>query len=239
MKIRKAVFIAAVYVGCAAWACDAAGTSSAGSGTLRIDLILGSAWIHAFNAFTKVPPQFSLWAADESGAYAKTLYATKKIATQGWVFSGGNRRKEALPYWCHQRGVAYRDGLYLPSKEEPLADAISSATPQAAFSLSFDPPAGMARFFVYLEINHSVDFNAAYPKNADPGAASYSGGKDGSGQPALVYRVLVDSASGSALAPVELVGHSSPDGSDGGLDADLSGIDSALDILGGMLIAAN
>jgi hypothetical protein len=239
MKTRKAALLAAVFIGCAVSACDAAGSSAAGSGRLRVDLIPGSAWIHAFSAFTKVPPQFSLWVADETGAYAKTLYATRKIATQGWVFNGGNRRKEALPYWCHQRGVAYRDGLYLPVKDDPLADAVSGATPQAAFSLSFDPPEGMARFFVYLEINHSVDFNSAYPKDAVPGAVSYSGGKEGSGQPALVYRVLVDAASGSAAAPVELAGHSSPDGSSGDLDADLSGIDTALNILGGMSIAAN
>lgn len=222
----------------AACSCDAVGVS-AGSGALRADLTPGEAWIHDFSAFVKNPPQFSLWAEDESGGYVKTLYATKKIAKEAWVFNGGNRRKEALPYWSRKRGVAYPDGLYLPTKERPLTDGLTGSTPKAAFSLSFDPPEGLNRFYVYLELNHSTDFNAAYPIEAAPGTSAYSGGKEGSGQPALVYRVLIDMSADPAGATCELVGHSSPDGSDGSVDPDVAGIDSALKILGGFTVRRN
>lgn len=45
---------------------------------------------------------------------------------------------------------------------------------------------------VKVEVNHSSDFNDSYPKNAPAGDAHYSGGKEGSGQPALIYRADVD-----------------------------------------------
>jgi hypothetical protein len=238
MKRPAALFVTAIMSCVAAFSCDAVGVS-AGSGALRADLTPGEAWIHGFSAFAKNPPQFSLWIEDESGRYVKTLYATKKIAKEAWVFNGGNRRKEALPYWSRKRGIVYPDGLYLPTKEQPLTDGLTGSTPKAAFTLSFDPLEGLTRFFVYLEVNHSTDFNAAYPADAAPGTQAYSGGKEGSGQPALVYRVLIDMSADSAGAAYELVGHSSPDGSDGSVDRDVTGIDSALEILGGFTVGKN
>jgi hypothetical protein len=235
VKRLQALFITASISCIAACVCDAVG-ASAGSGALRADLTPGEAWIHDFSAFVKNPPQFSLWIEDESGGYVKTLYATKKIAKEAWVFNGGNRRKEALPYWSRKRGVVYPDGFYLPTKEQPLTDGLTGSTPKAAFSLSFDPPQGLSRFYVYLELNHSTDFNAAYPADAAAGTQSYSGGKEGSGQPALV---LIDMAADPAGAEYELVGHSSPDGSGGNVDPNVVGIDSALKILGGFTVRRN
>jgi hypothetical protein len=238
MKRLAALIITTIMSCIAACSCDAVGVS-AGSGAFRADLTPGEAWIHDFSAFMKNPLQFSLWIEDESGGYVKTLYATKKIAKEAWVFNVGNRRKEALPYWSHKRGVVYPDGLYLPTKEQPLTDGLTGSTPKAAFSLSFDPPEGLNRFYVYLELNHSMDFNAAYPADAAAGSPAYSGGKEGSGQPALVYRVLIDMTRDPVEAGYELVGHSSPDGSDGIVDPDVAGIDSALEILGGVTVAKN
>jgi hypothetical protein len=238
MKSKWSIAFLSAIIGCLAASCDAAGLS-VGSGSLRADLSPGTGWMHEYSLLQKNPPQFSLWIEKESGEYVETLYATKKIATEGWVFNGGNRRKEALPAWCHKRGIVYPDGLYLPTKERPLVDALSAATPKAGFSLFFDPPQGLTRFYVCLEINHSTDFNAAYPKDAAEGTSAYSGGKEGSGQPALVYRVLVDTAAASVGANCERVGHSSPDGSDGIVYPDVGGIDSALSILGGFTVRKN
>lgn len=238
MKSKMGTAFLVAMACCFAASCAAAGLT-AGSGSLRIDLVPGPAWLHNFSLFTKNPPQFSLWIEKESGEYVETLYATRKIATQGWIFNGGNRRKEALPVWCHARGIVYPDGLYLPTKERPLTDALSGATPKAEFSLRFDPPPGLERFYVYLELNHSTDFNAAYPADAAAGTSAYSGGKEGSGQPALVYRVLVDTAASNVGSDPERVGHSSSDGSDGAVYPDVAGIDSALGILGGFVVRKN
>ncbi|MFQ8805259.1 MAG: hypothetical protein ACLR8Y_09425 [Alistipes indistinctus] len=49
----------------------------------------------------------AVWTEDMQGNFLSTIYVTHKIATQSWTASGGNRRKEALPCWCHVRGVRY------------------------------------------------------------------------------------------------------------------------------------
>ena len=120
--------------------------------------------------------------------YLGPLYASKKIATQGWVSAGGNRRKEALPYWCHRRGVKYEDGLYLPTKSEPLVDGMTGATPRADFDVRLKEQTGLRHFYVMVEVNHSIDFNDRYSKDKKEDESDYSGGSEGSGQPALVYK---------------------------------------------------
>lgn len=204
-------------------------------GNVEILVEQGDAWLHDFPLFLgitkKNPPQIAVWIEDVGGKYLGTVYASSKIATASWVASGGNRRKEALPHWCHSRGVRYADGLYLPTADEPLADGISGATPRGGFGLKVVPDAGLERFIVKVEVNHSTDFNEAYPRSAKPGEAGYSGGRHGSGQPALVYAAAVDLASGVPEFEALLVGHSSPDGSSGEIDPDLSGLTSALRIV--------
>ena len=101
---------------------------------------------------------------DTQGNYLSTVYVTHKIATQSWQASGGNRRKEALPHWCYSRGIKYDDGLYLPTKKEPLTDGISGATPQGSFDIKLSPTTALKKFVVKIEINHSTDFNEAFPK---------------------------------------------------------------------------
>ena len=81
------------------------------------------------------------------------------------------------------------------------------------------------------EINHSTDFNEAFPKSAKDGEANYSGGKEGSGQPAIVYAANVDLSSGEKSFEANLMGHSSPDGSSGEVNKDTSGLTTALHIV--------
>ena len=191
-------------------------------GSVEIVVERGDAWLHDFPLFLgikrKNPPQIAVWIEDAQGRYLSTVYASSKIATQSWLAAGGNRRREALPHWCHSRGVQYADGLYLPTKSEPLADGISGATPRGSFDLKLSPGAGLDRFVVKVEVNHSTDFNETYPESAKEGEPGYSGGRHGSGQPAVVYAADVDLSSGREQFEAVLVGHSSPDGSSGGID---------------------
>lgn len=109
------------------------------SNDLKISIEKGEEWLHKFPLFLginkKNPPQIAIWTEDMKGHYLSTVYVTHKIATQSWQFSGGNRRKEALPHWCYQRGVESEDGLYLPTKKSPLVDGITGATPQGSFQV--------------------------------------------------------------------------------------------------------
>lgn len=205
------------------------------SNDLKISIEKGEEWMHDFPLFLviskKNPPQIAIWTEDMEGHYLSTIYVTHKIATQSWLASGGNRRKESLPHWCYQRGVQYEDGLYLPTKDAPLTDGISGATPKGSFSVKIVPTEKLKQFVIKIEINHSTDFNEAYPVSAKEGDANYSGGKKGSGQPALVYAAEVDLSSDEKTFSARLLGHSSPDGSNGAITKDTSSITSALKIV--------
>lgn len=187
-------------------------------GDLLLDIQAGPAWLHRYGVFRRNPPQMAIWVEREDGSFGGTLFVTSKAATGGWLFNGGNPRVEALPVWNSRRAGA-------------TADGITGATPRAAFSIAFVPEAAGRRFVLYAEVNQSTDFNDAYPKDAAPGTEGYSGGNGGSGQPSLVYRCPVDLDSGEARFAFLLVGHGSPDGSDGAIHPDLSGISSALGIV--------
>lgn len=203
-------------------------------GDLKISVETGPHWLHDFPLLlgikVKNPPQFAIWLTDLDTNYIGTLFCTHKIAREGWVMNHGNRRKEALPFWAYCRGVQEADGLFLPTKKTPLTDAVSGATPHEDYALRYEP-GSRKHFLIFAEFNHSTDFNETYPKQARPGTFGYSGGKEGSGQPALVYRAEIDLESSSKEWVLQLAGHSSPDGSDGKLYPDLTGIGSALGIV--------
>lgn len=204
-------------------------------GDLEISIEQGEAYLHPYPLFLglkkKNPPQLAVWMEDEEENYLATVYVTHKIATEGWQQAGGNRRKEALPHWCHARGKKYADGLYLPTREEPFTDGLTGATPKESFRVKTTAPASLTRFCLKVEVNHSTDFNEFYSKSVPAGTPGYSGGEEGSGQPALVYVVHVDLSSGRKSFEAELLGHSSPDGSGGAVDPDVSWLTSALRIL--------
>ena len=206
-----------------------------GTGDLKVRIEQGEAWLHDFPLFLginkKNPPQLAVWAEDTESNFLTTIYVTHKIATQTWQASGGNRRKESLPHWCYSRGVKYGDGLYLPTKKEPLADGISGATPHGSFEVKLSPEKTLKQFVIKVEVNHSTDFNEHYPKTAKESEMNYSGGKEGSGQPALVYAATIDLTSGQKTFEVTLIGHSSPDGTSGDIDTDISGLTTALNIV--------
>lgn len=209
-------------------------------GELAVRVRTGSAWMHDFSAWQRNPPQFVLWAERADGSFGGTVFATRKAATEGWIFNGGNRRAEALPVWGRRRGVRAADGVYLPTKEEPLPDAVCGATPKGDFLVALKPEADEATgaelrtFWLYAEVNHSTDYNGSYPEGAKRGEAGYSGGDGGSGQPSVVYRAWIDLDAAPARFVFQPIGHGSPDGSDGDVAEDLSSLTSALRIVDGI-----
>ncbi len=160
-----------------------------------------------------------------------TIFVTNKIATENWIFNNGNRRKEALPHWCYSRGVVYDDGLYLPTKENPLIDGITGATPKSDKELKLNINDLSSQIFVIkAEFNHSIDFNNFYPKNANIDDINYSGGEFGSGQPAVVYADTIN-LSGYPNYKLQIIGHSSCNGSDGLIYNTLENLSSAQNIV--------
>lgn len=185
-------------------------------------------------------PQMVAWCEAPDGEFLTTLFVTDRIATQSWRGAPADpsptesiRRPESLPVWSHRRGEVYADGLPVPTRENPMPDAVTTATPKADFEMATLLPEGYETLVVYFEVNNSADFNEFFTADADETEANYSGGEWGSGQPALVYRTEVHMPDIRAREPValELVGHSSPDGSTGAITKNLETITTAEEIV--------
>lgn len=209
--------------------------SELGNGNIKVSIEQGSEWLHDFSIFwfikRKNAPQIAIWTEDLEGNFLSTIYVSEKLATQSWTAAGGNRRKEALPCWSYAQDKQYVDGLYLPTKKEPLPDAVTGATPKSSFVANLQMSEDIKLFVVKCEFNHSTDFNEYYPKDARVGDTNYSGGKLGSGQPAVIYQTVIELNSGKKEFKGKLIGHSSPDGSDGKIYPDTSQLTTALNIV--------
>lgn len=202
-------------------------------GSIHVEIETGEDWIHDFPLFLgiklKNPPQFAIWIEDTMGNYLTTIYVTEKIATQGWVANKGNRRMESLPHWCHKRNVEYNDELFLPTKTSQMPDVVTGPTPKGNQKYSFNLLKYQYPIVIKAEFNHSTDFNDCFPKDAVKGSSQYTGGKEGSGQPALVYSATI--YPDDTYKELILVGHSSPDGTNGSIYPDLNEITTAKSIV--------
>jgi len=200
------------------------------TGSFQITLQPGDNWLHdhpLFGPFTfENPPTFALWITDEFDTYVDTIYVSKKIGQVAWI-SNDDPRPEALPLWSFKRGGQ-------PTEESPVPDGITGATPKDSSMYQVSPGSGLSKFTLWLELNHSLDYNSYYLEGInDENAENYSGGIGGSGQPSLVYRADIDLNTDSGmLINFVLAGHGEPGGeSTGTVYADTSSVSSAKEIL--------
>ncbi len=190
-------------------------------------------------------PQIAIWLEDGQGNYLQDVMVT--FSTAKGVFYGnrtkanyqdfdsektangdGYRRVDALPHWSHQRGKVYADGLYAPTSEEPLTDAISGATPSTGFHLLADVP-GRDTVTVKVEVNVAFDDNAFYSEFSFPDDEAFHSGTGLLGQPSLIYEAQL--WPGKDLALMRLLGHGHHSGANGQIDEDLAGITTAKEIV--------
>ncbi|MDR2920308.1 MAG: DUF2271 domain-containing protein [Tannerella sp.] len=211
-----------------------------GSGDIKIFVEEGDAWLHDYPLFLGIEkqnrPQIAMWIEDLDGKYIRTLYVTHKAGTKSWQGNKGNPRKEALPCWNYARlpialDQEIPDGYTGATTPAEIFDAVTGATPCGNFDVKMRSISDFKQFVVKIEINHSTDWNDYYPEDAEEGDANYSGGDDGSGQPAVVYAATIDLDSDVKQYAATLTGHSSPDGSNGNVYSDLSTLTTATQII--------
>ena len=180
-------------------------------------------------------PLMVFWIEDLEGNYIETLYASKSISTgvfkygvnvKGKWTAGERRRPAALPYWSHKRGFVAPDGLYLPTPQNPLPDAITGATPKASFILNTTAKPGIQKFRVMMEVNQTWDWNNHWHNNLYPDDDEYKT----SCQPALLYMAEIDLNSQVNNFVLTLIGHSHYSGKTGELFPDISTLTTALRI---------
>ena len=184
-------------------------------------------------------PSFAIWIEDLEGNYIETLFVTQYVSSGKfghgeiepgkWKNEPGYvRRPATLPYWAHKRGIKADDGLYVPSPETAVTDALTGATPSADFSLQTGTKVGSGKFRILMEINQPWDSNKFWTNNKFPDDRDYFS----SLQPALVYAVTIDLNADEREYFLNPIGHSHHSGKNGKLYTDISTLTSAKEIAG-------
>lgn len=183
-------------------------------------------------------PLMAIWAEDVNGKYLETFFVSQSIGKGVFnkVVGGGDkwlpgpvRRPAALPYWAHKRGVKESDGLYIPTPQTAIPDAIAGATPKNNFRLVATPTiSNFPRIFHLLfEINQSWDWNNYWTNDRFLDEPEYKT----SSQPSVVYSAVVDMDKATVIYHLNPIGHGHYSGKTGELFTDLSTLTTALEIV--------
>ncbi len=174
-----------------------------------------------------IPPQIAIWLEDKQGNYIDTLFVTKSFGKQKWHFVKYDPdkplRTSCLPYWMNKRLKA---GLAIPTKNNPLTDAITSATPMGSFVLNSRIKKDLTDAVILAEFNKSFDPNEAFhisDTNMTLGKVN--------GQPSLVYSAQINLTDSGKPVQLTLIGHGGETGDDGTLYTNLAGLTTVLDIV--------
>jgi len=204
---------------------------------LSIDLVRAEHYWH---------PQMAVWIEDNEGNYVETIFVSK--ATALGIFFGGRskdnfkefdakksnstdyRRVDALPVWSHKRGVKYEDGMYTPTREKPLPDAITGATLQDNFHLKSSIDA-LDSFNLKLEINVAFDDNEYFSEYDYADDDVYHNGTGQLGQPSIVFNSKINLNDGENYYLMDLIGHGHHSAQTGKIYEDLSKLTTATNIV--------
>ncbi len=145
------------------------------------------------------PPQLALWLENDTTGAVRTLFVTRRTASDDW--EGQSSVPASLPYWVtrYQREFGRERG---PTSEDPLPDAVTGATPKLSFSHAFEVEGG--EWSLYLEVNVSGDYNEHYRRVVTDGVLA----DFGAGQPSLVYRAR-DITGADGPTRLEIIGQTS------------------------------
>jgi hypothetical protein len=187
-------------------------------------------------------PLIAMWIEDMSGNYIQTIYVAQSIAKGVFVYGQvkdnrwekeSKRRPAALPYWGHKYGFKAEDGLYIPTPENPIADAYTGATPTTDFILQSKSDNELPqKFRILFEINQTWDWNEYWTNNKFPDDNEYKT----SAQPALVYAADIDLRTIQKEFLMKPIGHSHYSGKTGELFTDLSALTTAMEIVDKIIV---
>ncbi len=176
-------------------------------------------------------PQCAAWIETADGRYVMTLMVTDRASRGAWRGNPKGGRPDSLPVWLHasERGSA--------AGAAPEVDAATSATPDPDAPIDLAAPGLEAgrEYVARFEVNHSFDYNDAWPKSAKKGTSAWSGVN---GQPSVVYeaRFVAGKAASMSLKPV---GRGAVDGASGVVTRDLAGLTSALSIVSAITLTVS
>ena len=150
------------------------------------------------------PPQFAIWLEDPISHRFQTVFVTYRSGSGDWI--GKTSCPAALPRWFEVFGQE-TSSVGPPTFDNPAADAVTGATPQAEhfkISVEVEPD---SRWVCWIEVNLAGDFNNKYrPYNKEQRTVD----SHFSGQPPLVYSGEITAIPGERIVP-QLYGQSALD----------------------------
>lgn len=170
----------------------------------------------------KKPPQLAIWLEQPATGVIRTVWVSDCTGAGTW--RGKTICPVSLPCWVsryNQESGTKGD----PSKERPVADAISQPTPKDEFQVSADVPAGSVWDY-WIEVNVSGDYNEAFPVETSDGRKDQAG----NGQPSLVYRGNITAVAGAKSEP-KLLGRTEQHEATDRINESLDGITTAKGLL--------
>lgn len=196
--------------------------SSAEGSLLEIRLVAGPDFNH---------PLMAIWLEDMKNNFIQTLFVAESIGKgefgygkeeKGQWLPGEIQRPAALPVWSHKSiNGENRYGNYLPTPENPVADAYTGATPLQSFIMKVTTEEKITRpVKVMLEINQAFDWNDHWTNNKYPADDDYKT----SAQPAVIYSAVIRPESQDSVFVLERIGHAHYSGDNGKIYQDLSTI---------------
>lgn len=200
-----------------------------GSYALQLEFVKGKA--HNY-------PSLAIWMEDLDGEIIQTLFVTQSIASGYYAFGdagdgkwlkepGVASRPASLPYWLHRRELAKEENMGLPSPQNPVPDAYTSATPITSFimkAIPYEKPP--LKFRLLVEVNQPWDWNEFWNNAKYENDPNYHS----SAQPSVIYAVTVDLEDGFFTYHLNPIGHGHYAGADGKLYTDISTLSSALNM---------
>ena len=200
---------------------------------IEISVEPGGSWIHKFTIFWFIkknnPPQMAFWLEDLVGNHVETIYVTEVSAMGDWT--NADNRPYSLPVWGRAQGIEYEPGLFMPTEDDPLPDAVTGATPRNAFTIAWAIPQDLApgSYVVRCEVNHSTDFNDTY-------TGEVPGEPEDNGQPSVVWSGTLEIGEDADTIQLGIIGHGSATGDDGEIVPELSTLTTALDIIDSIVV---
>jgi hypothetical protein len=222
-KFSFGIFAALIaFVGCAA--VKSAAPDLITDNTITLSVEPGAQWQGRMKFFifsVKKMPQLAAWIEDGNGMYISTITITNRGAKKNWRSAPEEGRPEALPVWNQK---------IQNNATQHEIDAVSSATSKGSVEAQIND--GLLingqEYHVYLEVNHSYDYNETYPE-------SITGVN---GQPSALYHAqfIAGQSGTTSLAPL---GRGSVDGSNGTITKGLEGLTTALEIIKSAYVISN
>jgi hypothetical protein len=216
-KMTKISFILLILAFSGFIACKTEGPDvSTIDNKITLSIKPGKQWIGKMKVFifsVNKTPQLAAWLEDANGDYISTITVTNRSARKNWRSAPKEGRPEALPVWNHK---------ILNDSTEKNIDAVSMATSKGQVEAQINNSLLIngQEYNVYLEINHSFDYNEIWDE-------TISGVN---GQPSLLYhaKFIMGQTNKTSLEPT---GYGSVDGSNGNITEGNDGLTTALEII--------